>query len=146
MALYEVAVATPAAAAGAAYCDIRTAAGARAEIREIGAVCNAATASAIGLIRPATVGTATTTTAGQPEDPADTAATAVIGTAWSSAPTIGTIYLRRFGTAAQIGAGIVWSWWAARRGLIIPISSSVILWNYGGGAGSVLQVWAVWEE
>jgi hypothetical protein len=146
MALYSAAVRTPAAGAGAAYCDLRTAAGNRARVKEIGVILATAVASSIGLIRPATVGTASTTTAGQPDDPADPAGSAVIGSAWSSAPTVGSIYLRRGMTAAVIGTGVVWSFWANDRGLLVPVSSSLLLWNFGAGAGAALDVWIVWDE
>jgi len=144
MARYSLGFSTPAAAAGAPYADLITAASERAYIREIGLFLNAATASSIGLIRASAVNTATSPVAGQAVDPADAAATATLGTAWSSAPTIGSNYLRKITLPAAIGNGIVWTF--GERDMIVPVSSALVLWNFGAGTGSVLNGYIVWDE
>jgi hypothetical protein len=146
MARYSASVRTPAAAAGAAYADLRTAATDRAFVTEIGIFTSAATATSLGLIRPLTVGTASTTTLGQAEDPGNPAGTATIGSAWSVAPTIAAspIYLRRIALPATQAAGVIWTWPAP--GLVVSVSSSLILWNFGAAAGAACDVYIAWDE
>lgn len=142
-ALYSASVVTPAAAAGAAYAALRTAAGHRARIRQIDAYVNAATASSVGLVRSASVGTASTSVLGQAWETGDAAAVSNVDTAWSAAPTAGSVFLKRYVSPATIGSGVIWTFPA---GLVVPISSSILLWNYGGSAGSALSVTITWEE
>lgn len=145
MALYSLAVRTPAANANAAFCDLRTGSS-RGYLREVGIFCAASTATTVGLIRPATLGTVSTSQPGQPEDPADATSLLVIGTAWSAVPAVsGTpAYLRRISLPAAIGGGIIWSF--APNELAIAANSSILLWNAGGAAGSALDVYFRWDE
>lgn len=80
-----------AAAAGAPYCTLHTGGSLRAKIREIGISTNAATVSSVGLVRPTNTPVASTSLLGQGEDPGDPASTVNIDTAWSTAPTVGTL-------------------------------------------------------
>lgn len=145
MSWYSVGQATVAAASGAAYATIHTGSSYKARIAEIGVACNAATASSIGLIRAANTPIATTSVLGQAEDPSDPASTVNFDTAWSTAPTIGSNYLRRFGLPATIGAGLIWTW-APDKPLVLPVSSWLVLWNFGASAGSILQAYVKWLE
>jgi hypothetical protein len=146
MARYEAGFVTPAAAAGAAYATIHTAASQRARIREIGLFCNAATASSIQLIRPANTPVATTSVLGQALDPGDPASVTNCDTAWSTAPTISAnVPLRKITLPATIGAGVIWSW-LPDQPLVINVSSWLVLWNFGAGAGSVLNGYIAWDE
>ena len=76
MAVYEASVQTTAAAAGAAFLAFQNTAaalGVRAQIFEIGVATNAATLSALGLVRASVNGTASgTPPVGHPLDPAET--------------------------------------------------------------------------
>ena len=145
MARYAAGFTTTATAAGAAIADLRTAAGERAYVREIGLFLNAATASSIGVYRPSTLGTASTSVTAVPVDPADAAATASVGTAWSVAPAISTnVPLRKAALPAAIGNGLIWQF--SERGLVIPVSSSLLLWNYGAAANSVINGYFEWDE
>lgn len=144
MARYTAAVTTPAAAAGAAFATFHTVATDRPRIVEIGAFCNAATAASLQLIRPNNTPVASTSVVGQPEDPSDPAATCLVDTAWSTAPTIGSnVPLRRAVMPATIGAGVIWVF---QNGLFVPISSWLVLWNYGASAGPALSVYMIWDE
>lgn len=146
MALYSVAIRTPAAAANAPYADLRTTASDKALIREVGFFLAAATQTSLGLIRPLASGTASTTVLGQAGESSDPAATALLGSAWSAAPTVAAtpIYLRRTTLPASIGAGLIWTF--GPRDLVVPVSSSLLLWNFGAAAGSALDLYIVWEE
>jgi hypothetical protein len=145
MSWYSLGLATVAPATGAPYMSIHTGANYRAQIVEIGLACNAATASSIGLIRPSNTPVATTSTLGLAENPADPASTVNMDTAWSTVPTIGTSFLRRFGLPATVGAGVIWTW-SQDKPLVIPVSSWLILWNFGGSTASVLQSYIKWLE
>jgi hypothetical protein len=129
---------------GAAAWEIRTGATpGRAKLLELGFFLVAATASIIGFGRPAAIGdTPTTPVDFLPEDPNDVVASGVIQSslAWGTGPTIPTAFLRRIALPATIGVGVIWTW---PKGLVIPVSSSVILWNLG--TNSVLDAYAVVE-
>jgi hypothetical protein len=142
---YSLGFSSVAAAAGAAYCTLHTGANLRSRIQEIGLFVNAATASSVGLIRPSNTPVATTSVLGLAEEPADPASTINIDTAWSTAPTIGTSFLRKIGIPATIGNGIIWSWPVGGE-LIVPVSAWLVLWNFGAGAGSVLNGYVKWIE
>jgi len=142
---YAVSVVTPAAAAGAAYATVHTAAGARARIQEIHAFTTAATASRIAIGRKNNTPVATTSVLGQAEDPADVAAVTNVDTAWSTAPTLPAQFLRRGSLVAAIGAGVMWTWPFGKE-LVIPVSDWLIIWNDGAAAGSALALTVVWDE
>jgi hypothetical protein len=147
MAVYQVSVRTPAAAAGATYADLRSTSTDRLRVRELHIFSLSATETFVGLIRPASVGTASTTVAGQARDPAEPAATGLVGSAWSAAPTIAgsPIYLARYHLPATIASGLILTY-PIEAPLVIAVSSSLLLWNFGGSAGSALDVTFVWEE
>jgi len=146
MARYAAGFTTTATAAAAAIADLRSGSGERLYVREIGLFLAAATASSVGLYRPSTLGTASTTVAGQQVDPADAAATGSIGTAWSVAPAVSTnVPIRKAALPAAIGNGIIWTF-PDRNGLVVPVSSSLLLWNWGAGANSILNGYIEWEE
>ena len=144
MARYTCAFATPAAATNAALFDIRSAAGDRVRVLEIGLFSTAATAVTPSLERSTTLGTTSTTVVPQAEEPGDSAATSVVGTAWSGAPASTAVPLRRIALPANIGAGFIWSFGGA--GLIIPVSSSLVMMNRLGTTGPVMNGYIVIDE
>ncbi len=146
---YEVGVQSVAAASAAAYCTIRGATGQRVRIREIGISLNAATASSIGLGRPANTPVATTSVLLQNKDPADAASITNFDTAWSTAPTVPAQFLRRIVLPATAGAGWIWTFPDDEPLILDKTAGSnqwVVLWNFGAGAGSVLNVYVVTKE
>lgn len=145
MPYYSVGFATVAAASGAAYGTLHTSASYRALITEIGLACNAATASPVGLGVPANTPVATTSLLGQAENRGDPASTVNFDTAWSTAPTVPANFLRKFGLPATIGAGLIWTW-PPDRPLVLAVSQWIVLWNFGGSAGSVLNGYMKWLE
>ncbi len=113
----------------------------RARVIELGFFLVAATATTIGLGRPAAVGiTPTTPVDFLPEDPNDVVASGVVqsAVAWGTGPTIPTAFFRRIALPATIGTGVIWTF---PEGLVIPVSSSLILWNLA--SNSVLDAYAV---
>lgn len=146
----SVAVRSPSLTAAGALADIRTAATDRCFLRELGiSVGVAGAAPTVGLIRSATIGTASATAVGQADDTADPAGTVLMGSAWSAAPTIsGTpLYLRRITLPASLGAGWVWTWPPGEE-LVVPISSSLLVWMIGLSAATAtaVDVYARWVE
>lgn len=140
MAIYSLAVRTTNVTIANPCFEIRSGAGERPRIFEIGITINAATASVFGLGRPAAIGVTPTTPVDLlQEDPAEVATTTVeTALAWATPPTVPAAFFRRVSLPATIGAGIVWSFPA---GLVIPVSSSIVVWNIT--AVSVADIWVV---
>ena len=122
--------------------EIRTTATDRPRIMEIGISINVATASVFGLGRPQAIGlTPTSPVTVQAEDPGDPAGTIVTALAWATAPTVPLTFFRRVSLPATVGAGVIWTF---PRGLYIPISSSLVVWNVT--TNSVADIWIVIDE
>lgn len=115
----------------------------RVKVIELGFFLAAATATTVGLGRPQAIGvTPTSPVDFQVEDPNDVLATGVVQSAlaWGTKPTIPLAFLRRIALPATIGTGVIWTF---PEGLVIPVSSSLILWNLA--TNSVLDAYAVVE-
>ena len=142
MAIYALAQRTSNVTSAAAAWEIRTASTDRPKIMEIGFTLVTAAATVIGLGRPAAIGiTPTTPVTVLAEDTGDPAGTVTACLASSTLPTVPPQFLRRAAFAGTIGSGIVWTF---PRGLVIPVSSSIVLWNILGGA--TLDAWVVVDE
>ena len=139
---YNLAVRTSDGSNAAAAWEIRTGATpGRARLMEIGFFLVAATASIVGLGRPAAIGiTPTSPVNFVPSDSNDVIASGIIQSslAWGTGPTIPAAFLRRIALPATIGTGVIWTF---GDGIVIPVSSSLILWNLA--ANSVLDAYAV---
>ena len=145
MGLYSAGIQSVAAVSGAAFATMHTGANLKARIREIGMFVNAATASSIGIIRPSNSPAASTSALGQAEDSSDPASTVNLDTAWGTAPTVGTNYLRRITIPATIGNGVIWTFNPGEE-LIIPVNGFLVFWNFGAATGSVLNMYVKWSE
>jgi hypothetical protein len=94
---------------------------------EIGIFLAGATASTFGLGRPAAIGqTPTAPITVLAEDPGDPAGTVTTALAWGTGPTAPTNFFRRISLPATVGTGVIWTF---PRGLVIPVSSSIVIWN-----------------
>lgn len=144
MSRYEIGINTVAAAAAAAYCELRSPTK-PVSVLEIGFFAQAATASAVGIGRPAAIGvTPTSPITVLATKNGDQAGTAQTASAWGTAPTVPANFFRRVTTPANIGAGGVFQW---RVGdLTIPAGGSLVLWNFGGAAGSILSAYFAVDE
>jgi len=140
----SLAVRTTGAADATPAWEIRTGATpGRVKVVELGLFLAAATASIIGLGRPAAIGvTPTDPVDFLQEDPDDVLASGVIQSAlaWATPPTAPTAFLRRIALPATIGTGVIFSF---PNGLVIPVSSSIVLWNLG--TNGVLDAYACLE-
>jgi outer membrane protein assembly factor BamA len=146
MAIYEVGWQTVAPLTVAPYAEFRTGANNPALIYEMGFFVNAATASSVGIYRPAAIGvTPATTTVPIAVDSDYPTATAIVANTWGTAPTISSnVSLRRAQLSANIGAGIVWTWPVTP--LRIPKASSLVIWNFGAATASVLNAYISYME
>ena len=115
----------------------------RAKILELGVFAAAATVVNLGLGFPAAAGvTPTSPVDFEPEDSDNVLATGVVQSAlaWGTSPTPPAKFFRRIALPATIGTGVIWTF---PKGLVIPISSSIVLWNVT--ANPVMDAYAVIE-
>jgi hypothetical protein len=117
----------------------------RARILEIGLFLSTVGTSpnTIGLGRPAANGvTPTTPVDFQVEDPADVLATGVLQAclAWGTKPTAPTQYFRRIGLPATVGTGVIWTF---PKGIVMAVSSNLVLYNASGNAVGLPNCYAV---
>lgn len=149
MAVYEGSVISVAAATAAAYATIRGSTTQRVRIVEIGLSLNAATSSSVGLGRPGNTPAASTSALCQKRDPGDAASICNVDTAWSTAPTVPSAFMRRIVLPATAGAGWVWTF-TDENPLILDAAAGanqwVVLWNFGASTGSALSVYVVTRE
>lgn len=150
MGFYEQGVASVAAATVASYQTMRASTSREALLREYGAFCNAATASPFLLGRPANTPTATTSVLFNAVNPDQSvASTSNMDSAWSTAPTTPTVIFRRVSLPATIAAGIVFVWNPGEEIVLSKTAGSnqwLVVWNYSGSTGSVLNTYAkIWE-
>lgn len=147
---YSTAITTPAAASGAAYAELLRNAQTGIALCSVGIVTNAATATSIGLTYSATKGIATTSTKGALLGISDgEPSIAAVATTWSVAPTVSSpLYYRRVTLPATAGSSVTWLFESP-----VPISAnlgvggqSLLLWNFGGGAGSACEIYMEWIE
>jgi len=115
----------------------------RVKVFEVGITLAAATTSVFGLGRPQAIGVTPTSPVNfQVEDPNDVLASGVVQSAlaWGTDPTIPSNFFRRVALPATIGTGVIWTF---PQGLIIPVSSSLVIWNLS--AVGVADLYAVVE-
>jgi hypothetical protein len=142
MAAYELGFLTTTVASGSNGFEFRAGAD-PAYIYEIGLSLAAATATTVGLGRPAnTVGVGGTLTVGQGNVSDDAASTAgVVLSGWTTVPTVPAQFLRRFAAPAAVGNGWIWQW---PQGLRVKQATSVVLWNLA--ANSALNGYVCWAD
>lgn len=133
MAIYSLAQNTTVTTIAAGCWDIRASAANRPAVMEVSVNLGAATASTYGLGRAASAGTQTSPVLVQAEDPGDPAGVSGCAVAWSVAPTVPTQFHRRVSLPATIGSGIIWTF---PRGLVLAVSTNLILWNITASSAS----------
>lgn len=140
----RLAVRTTGVGAGAAAWEIRTGATpGRWKLLELKVFLAAATASVYGLGQPAAIGvTPTTPVDFNLDDPNDVLATGVVQSAlaWGTGPTVPATFDERASIGGVIGNGVIFTF---PQGLVIPVSSSLVLWNIT--ANGIVDAQAVLE-
>ncbi len=106
--------------------ELRTASTNRPKVLEISIIQVTGTAQSLGLGRPQAIGITPVNVLFQADDPGDPASIQNASLSWGTSPTVPLIFHRRWNSAATIGVGIVWTF---PRGLVVPISSSLVIWN-----------------
>lgn len=142
MAIGSLSLNTTVTTTGAAAMDLKSSASIAPRIMEVGVNLGAATASTYGLGRSGNVPTQTSPVLLQAENPNDPAMASGCAVAWSVAPTVPTQFFRRLGLPATIGVGIIWTF---PRGLILAVSSSMLLWNLATNSANT-NAWWVADE
>lgn len=104
----------------------RTPATVRPKVLEVSIMQATGTAQSLGLGRPQAIGVTPVNVLFQPDDPNDPASVMNGSLSWATSPTVPLIFHRRWNSAATIGVGVVFTF---PRGLIIPVSSSLVIWN-----------------
>lgn len=135
---YTVAARTTVTSSGAAAAELRTGAGRGCWLLSVEWGPTGSTANAFGIGRPAAIGiTPTTQVLFQPVNVSDVASGTNLATAWTTPPTVPTNFLRRINQMAQQGC-------APRlefgRGVFVPLSSGLVLWNLAVGIGTDMQM------
>ena len=127
MALASLALRTTTFTATTSACwELRSAASVRPKVLELSIIQATGTACSYGLGRPQAIGVTPVNVLMQRDDPNDAAATSNGSLSWGTSPTVPLIYHRRWNSAATIGVGVVWTF---PRGLVIPASNSIVIWN-----------------
>ncbi len=122
--------------------EIIAAATVRPRVMEIGIFMAAATASEFGIGRPAAIGiTPTTPVTLLAEDNGDPTGTVTMALAWATPPTVPANFFRRASLAAAVGTGIIFTF---PKGLYIPASGSLVVWNIS--ATGVSDIYVVIED
>lgn len=107
--------------------EIRTTAAVRATLLEISIIQATGTAQSLGLGRPQALGvTPGTTSTFQRDEPGAPACVTTTALTWATSPTVPLVFFRRWNGSATIGVGIIWTF---PRGLVIPVSASLVVWN-----------------
>lgn len=138
MALGSIGVRTSNLTINQASLEIRTTSAVAPRILELSVIQATGTAMSIGVGRPNAIGvTPGTTSTFQRDNPGDPACVTTTALSWGTSPTAPTIYLRRWNGAASIGVGIIWTF---PRGLVIPVSSSLVVFNITAAVAADINV------
>lgn len=118
--------------ANAPLYELKAAASDRARVREIqlSIAVASTTIPNFVLARSTNSSVATGAVTPLPEDPADGTATAVLATAWTTAPTFSTTgpWLKRWDPPNTVGQFVIWSWPPGDE-LIVPVSGGLVIAN-----------------
>lgn len=138
MALASVAIRTSNLTITQASAELRTTASVKARVLELALIQATGTAQSLGLGRPAAQGvTPGTTSTFQRDDSNDPACVTTVSATWATSPTVPATFMRRWNSAATIGVGIIWTF---PRGLIIPVSASLVVWNITAAVATDLNM------
>jgi hypothetical protein len=112
-----------------------------ATIYEIGVFNTAATAGEFAISRASTAQSGSTSVVGVGRLSPSATSVTNLDTAWSTAPSIGTVKMREFSLSATIGAGVIFTY---ANGLIVPESGNLLISTLS--AVGVVNVYFVWDE
>jgi hypothetical protein len=133
VAIYSLAQRTTNITINNAAVEWRSSASNRPKILEVSWISTAATAHSIGIGRPQAIGVTPVNVLFQADDPGDPASVTNGSLSWATSPTTPLIFHRRANFAATVGVGVVWTF---PRGLVIPVSSAIVVFNITAGAAA----------
>jgi hypothetical protein len=81
----------------------------------------------------------------QPKDAADAVSTALLGTAWGTAPTAPSVFRRQTILGAAVGAGTIWKFALDERTWLAK-STWEVLWNFGTATSAALTYYYEYDE
>jgi len=114
--------------------ELRTTAAVRATVLEFSYISATATAQTQGLGRPQAIGVTPGGTAlFQRDEPGAPVCVSLTALSWATSPTVPLVFLRRWNLAATLGVGVIFTF---PRGLVVPVSSSVVSWNIAAALAS----------
>ena len=144
MAVYSIAQRTTVTTISAAAWEVRSAATNKPKVMELGIMLAAATASVYGVGRPAAIGITPTTplTVLDEQDGNGPTGLTTSAVAWGTGPTVPTNFNRRVSLPATLGAGVILTF---PRGLGIPVSGSIVVWNITTNSAAT-DLWCVVDE
>lgn len=127
MAIGSLAVRTTNLTITTASLEIRTTSAVSPKLLELSIIQATGTAQSLGLGRPAAIGVTPGGTATFQRDySSDPVCVTTTALSWATSPTAPSNYFRRWNSAATIGVGVIWTF---PRGLQIPVSSSLVVFN-----------------
>lgn len=104
----------------------------------------------LAIVRHSTLGTSSTTVAGQLSDPAEAAASGTLDSAWSAAPTFSTSGPFLFSVTLPTTAGSVFYWSSSGydTDIVIPVSAGIqfCTLNASGATTGAHSIALAWEE
>lgn len=144
MARYSVGFSKAAPATGTFVSQLRTNTSKDMRVWEVGCFASTAVSLSVGLIRSLTVGATFTSNTPVQDDTSAGSATVLCDTAITTQPTItANAYMRKIVLPATIGAGVIWTF---PYGLVVPVSSGILLWNFGAGTGPAVEGYWAYDE
>jgi hypothetical protein len=146
MALYGLAQRTTSSTIATAAQEIRSTSANKPRMLEYGLSQVSAGAATYGIGRPTAIGVSPTgpVTFVDEGDGNAPAAQTTACVAWGTGPQAPTFFNRRFNSnSTTVGAGVIFIF---PRGMAIPLSSSIVLWNISGASSLYCDVYAVVDE
>jgi len=136
MAIYSIAQRSTVTTIAAAAWEVRSTSTNKPKVMEIGIFNGAATASVYGIGRPAAIGVTPTTplTVLDEQDGGGPTGLTTCAVAWTTGPTVPANFFRRASIAATIGAGVIFTF---PRGLGLPVTGSIVVWNITANSAAV---------
>ncbi len=124
--------------------EVRAAATHKPKIMELAVTFDVASPLALGIGRPAAIGSGVTDVKwGSDEEMGTQTSLTTFVRIWATPPTLPTTFLRRTTLNGANGVTILWIW---PRGLGIPASGSVVVWNLATNSAPDVYVNAVVSE
>jgi hypothetical protein len=144
MAIYSISQRSTVTTTAAAAWELRSTSANKPKVMELGISLGAATASVYGIGRPAAIGVTPTSpvTALDESDGNGPTGLTTCAVAWGTGPTVPANFFRRVSLPATIGAGVILTF---PRGLGLPVSGSIVMWNITTNS-AVVDFWACVDE